>query len=77
MQKLCSLGVHVEYPVELPTGDKVWSGIGDIISKDVLPPLQKKTPKLIKDIRLRVLRCYGQVSWKLRCFQRAKFGRPC
>ncbi|CAG9944747.1 unnamed protein product [Clonostachys rosea f. rosea IK726] len=32
MQKLCSLGVHVEYPVELPTGDKVWSGIGDIIN---------------------------------------------
>uniref|UniRef100_A0A8H7N472 Amidase domain-containing protein n=1 Tax=Bionectria ochroleuca TaxID=29856 RepID=A0A8H7N472_BIOOC len=32
MQKLRSLGVHVEYPVELPTGDKVWSGIGDIIN---------------------------------------------
>ncbi|KAL7786093.1 amidase signature domain-containing protein [Trichoderma afarasin] len=32
MNVLSDAGVHVEYPVKLPPGDKVWPGIGDIIS---------------------------------------------
>ncbi|KAL7944871.1 amidase signature domain-containing protein [Trichoderma barbatum] len=29
---ISNAGVHVEYPVQLPPGDNVWPGIGDIIS---------------------------------------------
>ncbi|KAL6837239.1 amidase signature domain-containing protein [Trichoderma camerunense] len=32
MKVLSDAGVHVEYPVQLPPGDSVWPGIGDILS---------------------------------------------
>ncbi|KAL6701537.1 amidase signature domain-containing protein [Trichoderma pleuroticola] len=32
MKVLSDAGVYVEYPVQLPPGDKVWSGIGNIMS---------------------------------------------
>ncbi|KAL7957637.1 amidase signature domain-containing protein [Trichoderma compactum] len=35
MKVLSDAGVHVEYPVQLPPGDKVWPGIGDIIFRNL------------------------------------------
>ncbi|KAL6895038.1 amidase signature domain-containing protein [Trichoderma evansii] len=32
MKILSDAGVHIEYPVQLPLGDNVWPGIGEIIS---------------------------------------------
>ncbi|KKP07161.1 hypothetical protein THAR02_00697 [Trichoderma harzianum] len=34
MKVLSDAGVHVEYPVQLPPGDKVWPGIGDVMSHE-------------------------------------------
>ncbi|KAL6801328.1 amidase signature domain-containing protein [Trichoderma sp. SZMC 28013] len=35
MKVLSDAGAHVEYPVQLPPGDKVWPGIGDVIFRNL------------------------------------------
>ncbi|KAM0461455.1 hypothetical protein ACHAPV_004160 [Trichoderma viride] len=41
MTILSDAGAHVEYPVALPLGDKIWPGIGDIMSYEFQPALNR------------------------------------